>query len=216
MKLCSWVLFTILFSNVWAIAKGASSLIKFPLHSFFMQMSQHWQRDITLSERLGNDSPVGFAPGPPATVAPRGSNSSWIPEAPLVTVEEPIFLMTSTAQTISGFFVWTALLITCHQVRRAWRLDVADDSKISFSVYTTSYFVQQQLCVVSKCQWVKYYISSMRMLEWCIHEFIRSKVQEFENFCRSHVQSDTVLLKWVRRLCFIYTTLLSVWMRPIC
>uniref|UniRef100_H3CFH0 Transmembrane protein 184B n=4 Tax=Tetraodontidae TaxID=31031 RepID=H3CFH0_TETNG len=49
-------------------------------------------------------------------VAPRGANSSWIPDATVVTPEEPIFLMTSTAQTISGFFVWTALLITCHQI----------------------------------------------------------------------------------------------------
>lgn len=28
----------------------------------------------------------------------------------------PIFLQTTAAQTISGVFVWTALLITCHQV----------------------------------------------------------------------------------------------------
>ena len=88
------------------------------LHPFFIQMSQLWQRDMALSEKLGNDSPVGFAPRAPATVAPQGSNSTWIPETPLVTPEEPFFLMTSTAQTVSGFFVWTALLITCHQVRR--------------------------------------------------------------------------------------------------
>jgi len=80
-------------------------------------MAQFWRRDLGLAERLGNDSPVGFAPGPPATVAPQQANSSWVPEAPVVTAEEPIFLMTATAQTISGFFVWTALLITCHQVR---------------------------------------------------------------------------------------------------
>lgn len=29
-----------------------------------------------------------------------------------------MFLMTTAAQAISGFFVWTALLITCHQVPR--------------------------------------------------------------------------------------------------
>ncbi|KAG7216239.1 hypothetical protein INR49_029090 [Caranx melampygus] len=80
------------------------------------QMSQLWRRDIPLSERLGNDSPVGIAPASPATVAPQGANSSMVPEAPVVTQEQPFFLMTSTAQTISGFFVWTALLITCHQI----------------------------------------------------------------------------------------------------
>ncbi|KAE8282918.1 Transmembrane protein 184B [Larimichthys crocea] len=80
------------------------------------EMSQLWRRDLTMSERLGNDSPVGIAPGPPATAAPQGSNTSWIPEAPVVTPGEPFFLMTSLAQTISGFFVWTALLITCHQI----------------------------------------------------------------------------------------------------
>uniref|UniRef100_A0A672ZMS3 Transmembrane protein 184bb n=1 Tax=Sphaeramia orbicularis TaxID=375764 RepID=A0A672ZMS3_9TELE len=72
--------------------------------------------DIPLSQRLGNDSPVGLAPRPPATAAPQGSNTSWMPEAPVVTQEPPFFLMTSTAQTISGVFVWTALLITCHQI----------------------------------------------------------------------------------------------------
>ncbi|KAK1878364.1 Casein kinase I isoform epsilon [Dissostichus eleginoides] len=80
------------------------------------QMGLLWRRDITLSESLGNGPPVGFAPGAPATVAPQQSNTSWVPEAPLVTPEETFFLMTSTAQTISGFFVWTALLITCHQI----------------------------------------------------------------------------------------------------
>lgn len=85
---------------------------------FVVQMGQLWRRDIPLAERLGNGSPVGFAPGPPATAAPQQHNTSWVPEAPVVTPEEPIFLMTATAQTISGFFVWTALLITCHQVRR--------------------------------------------------------------------------------------------------
>uniref|UniRef100_A0A8D3CYA6 Si:dkey-217f16.5 n=1 Tax=Scophthalmus maximus TaxID=52904 RepID=A0A8D3CYA6_SCOMX len=79
-------------------------------------MSQLWPRDIPLSERLGNNSPAGLAPASPATVAPQGSNSTLVPEAPLVTPEEPFFLMTSTAQTISGFFVWTAVLITCHQI----------------------------------------------------------------------------------------------------
>ncbi|KAM4530883.1 transmembrane protein 184B-like isoform 1-T1 [Odontesthes bonariensis] len=74
-----------------------------------------WQ-DKRLLERLGNDSPNGLPPGSSATVAPQGSNSSWAPGAPVVMPEEPFFLMTSTAQTISGFFVWTALLITCHQI----------------------------------------------------------------------------------------------------
>lgn len=72
---------------------------------------------MALSERLANDSPAGLGLKAPATMPPQGSNSSFIPEAPVVTAEQPIFLMTSTAQTISGFFVWTALLITCHQVK---------------------------------------------------------------------------------------------------
>uniref|UniRef100_A0A8C1TR28 Transmembrane protein 184ba n=1 Tax=Cyprinus carpio TaxID=7962 RepID=A0A8C1TR28_CYPCA len=50
------------------------------------------------------------------TMAPTGPNISWLPEAPLLTPEQPIFLMTTTAQALSGFFVWTALLLTCHQI----------------------------------------------------------------------------------------------------
>lgn len=81
------------------------------------QMRPMWRRDVPL-ERVGNDSPVGIAPAPSASaVASGGPNMSWVPEAPqIVTPDNPMFLMTSAAQTISGFFVWTALLLTCHQV----------------------------------------------------------------------------------------------------
>uniref|UniRef100_A0A1A8KUY1 Transmembrane protein 184B n=1 Tax=Nothobranchius kuhntae TaxID=321403 RepID=A0A1A8KUY1_NOTKU len=75
-------------------------------------MNQLWWRVKRLSERSGSDSPIGSL----VTMAPHGSNSSLAPVDPVVRPEEPIFLMTSTAQTISGFFVWTALLITCHQI----------------------------------------------------------------------------------------------------
>ncbi|MGH0153976.1 UNVERIFIED_CONTAM: hypothetical protein FKN15_025798 [Acipenser sinensis] len=40
---------------------------------------------------------------------------SWIPEEPITPLGEPFFLMTTSAQAISGFFVWTALLLTCQQ-----------------------------------------------------------------------------------------------------
>lgn len=64
--------------------------------------------DITAAPRLGSTATT------PA-VAP---NFSWMPEDGSPTaVEQPIFLMTTAAQAISGFFVWTALLITCHQVK---------------------------------------------------------------------------------------------------
>ena len=69
-----------------------------------------------LSERLGDDSPLGMAPGPAPTVVLSGPNHSWLPGAPLLTPDQPTFLMTPTAQAVSGFFVWTALIITCHQV----------------------------------------------------------------------------------------------------
>ncbi|XP_075011536.1 transmembrane protein 184B isoform X3 [Calonectris borealis] len=62
--------------------------------------------DVTAAPRLGSTATT------PA-VAP---NFSWMPEDGSPTaVEQPIFLMTTAAQAISGFFVWTALLITCHQ-----------------------------------------------------------------------------------------------------
>lgn len=64
--------------------------------------------DVTAAPRLGSTATT------PA-VAP---NFSWMPEDGSPTaVEQPIFLMTTAAQAISGFFVWTALLITCHQVK---------------------------------------------------------------------------------------------------
>lgn len=64
--------------------------------------------DVTAAPRLGSAATT------PA-VAP---NFSWLPEDGSPTaVEQPIFLMTTAAQAISGFFVWTALLITCHQVK---------------------------------------------------------------------------------------------------
>lgn len=79
-------------------------------------MLRLWRRDVPLSERLGEDSPLAAAPGPPPTTAPMGPNISWLPEAPLLNPDQPIFLMTPAAQAVSGFFVWTALILTCHQV----------------------------------------------------------------------------------------------------
>uniref|UniRef100_A0A3Q3E6W2 Transmembrane protein 184B n=1 Tax=Labrus bergylta TaxID=56723 RepID=A0A3Q3E6W2_9LABR len=79
-------------------------------------MSRLWRRDVPLSERLGEDSPLVAAPSLPLTAVPAGPNISWLPEAPLLTPDQPIFLMTPAAQAVSGFFVWTALLLTCHQI----------------------------------------------------------------------------------------------------
>ncbi|XP_020838253.1 transmembrane protein 184B isoform X1 [Phascolarctos cinereus] len=56
---------------------------------------------------------------PPTTAAP--PSFSWIPEGSPTAMEQPIFLMTTAAQAISGFFVWTALLITGHQIYRHLR-----------------------------------------------------------------------------------------------
>ncbi|XP_068610996.1 transmembrane protein 184ba [Brachionichthys hirsutus] len=53
---------------------------------------------------------------PPPAAAPAGPNISWLPEAPLLTPDQPIFLMSPVAQAVSGFFVWTALILTCHQI----------------------------------------------------------------------------------------------------
>ncbi|XP_052328481.1 transmembrane protein 184ba isoform X1 [Oncorhynchus keta] len=73
-------------------------------------MSRLWRRDVPLSDRLG------LPPGPRPTMPPPGPNISWFPEAPQLTSEQPTFLMTPAAQAVSGFFVWTALLFTCHQI----------------------------------------------------------------------------------------------------
>ncbi|XP_063078157.1 transmembrane protein 184ba isoform X2 [Engraulis encrasicolus] len=86
-------------------------------------MHRLWRRDVPLSDRLGEASSGGAGAaagamvlGSPPTVASAGPNISWLPEAPLVTPEKPIFLMTVAAQAVSGFFVLAALLITCHQI----------------------------------------------------------------------------------------------------
>ncbi|KAK0150274.1 Transmembrane protein 184B [Merluccius polli] len=81
-----------------------------------VRMSWLVRRDVPLSERLGDGSLLGAAPGPQPTVAPTGPNISWFPEAPLLSPSQPTFLMTTAAQAISGFFVWTALILTCHQI----------------------------------------------------------------------------------------------------
>lgn len=57
--------------------------------------------------------------GSPASTPAAAPNLSWMSEVGTPTaVEQPVFLMTTAAQAISGFFVWTALLITCHQVSK--------------------------------------------------------------------------------------------------
>ncbi|XP_077407390.1 transmembrane protein 184ba isoform X2 [Vanacampus margaritifer] len=79
-------------------------------------MQRLWRRDVPLSERLGADGPLVDAPGSSATPPPGGPNISWLPEAPLLSQDPPTFLMTPTAQAVSGFFVWAALVLTCHQI----------------------------------------------------------------------------------------------------
>uniref|UniRef100_A0A3Q2PQ83 Transmembrane protein 184ba n=2 Tax=Fundulus heteroclitus TaxID=8078 RepID=A0A3Q2PQ83_FUNHE len=72
------------------------------------QMFRLWRRDVPHPGR-----PDG---GPPATAVPTGPNMSWFPDAPLLGTDPPTFLMSTAAQAVSGFFVWTALLLTCHQI----------------------------------------------------------------------------------------------------
>lgn len=79
-------------------------------------MLRLWRRDVPV---LGGDVPAAAAPSPLPTVTLTGPNISWIPEAPLLSQDQPIFLMTPAAQAVSGFFVWTALILTCHQVNAA-------------------------------------------------------------------------------------------------
>ena len=62
---------------------------------------------------------AALAPDPASpTTAAASPSISVIPEGSPTAMEQPVFLMTTAAQAISGFFVWTALLITCHQVPR--------------------------------------------------------------------------------------------------
>ncbi|XP_062918474.1 transmembrane protein 184B-like isoform X2 [Mobula hypostoma] len=70
-----------------------------------------------------NETSTGVATFSAAMVAPKLSSAttvaspsvSWMPDTP-TPLEQPIFLMTTAAQGVSGFFVWTALLITCQQI----------------------------------------------------------------------------------------------------
>ncbi|PWA21925.1 hypothetical protein CCH79_00015667 [Gambusia affinis] len=59
--------------------------------------------------------PPGLDPDPHAA-APMGPNISWVHEAPVLGSAQPTFLMSPAAQAVSGFFVWTALILTCHQI----------------------------------------------------------------------------------------------------
>uniref|UniRef100_A0A1A8DNY0 Transmembrane protein 184B n=1 Tax=Nothobranchius kadleci TaxID=1051664 RepID=A0A1A8DNY0_NOTKA len=81
----------------------------------FRQMLRLWRRDVPLSRRPREDSPLRRDPGTPSAV-PMGPNISWLSEAPLLGTDQPTFLMTPAAQAVSGFFVWIALILTCHQI----------------------------------------------------------------------------------------------------
>ncbi|ELK34990.1 Casein kinase I isoform epsilon [Myotis davidii] len=60
---------------------------------------------------------AALAPDPVSpTMAAASPSVSEVPEGSPTAMEQPVFLMTTAAQAISGFFVWTALLITCHQI----------------------------------------------------------------------------------------------------
>ncbi|XP_039621126.1 transmembrane protein 184B-like isoform X2 [Polypterus senegalus] len=79
-------------------------------------MSRILRRDVPQQARLNPSLAGGAVPGTEFTATPAGPNFSWLSDAPMTAVGQPIFLMTTSAQAISGFFVWTALLITCHQI----------------------------------------------------------------------------------------------------
>ncbi|XP_053799986.1 transmembrane protein 184B isoform X3 [Vidua chalybeata] len=89
----------------WVLARG--QLFSNPNWNLTPKGTMIMMTDVTAAPRFGSAATT------PA-VAP---NFSWMPEDGSPTaVEQPIFLMTTAAQAISGFFVWTALLITCHQI----------------------------------------------------------------------------------------------------
>ncbi|XP_042201068.1 transmembrane protein 184ba isoform X2 [Callorhinchus milii] len=77
------------------------------------------EASVPSGSRLHVLSGVMSAPEPGPTIstptAGGGANVSWLPDPPTA-VQEPIFLMTTAAQGVSGLFVWAALLITCHQI----------------------------------------------------------------------------------------------------
>lgn len=56
-----------------------------------------------------------------------------------------MFLMTTAAQAISGFFVWTALLITCHQVPRPVRSTRAREPLNALSKDPERFLVQHSI-----------------------------------------------------------------------
>ena len=91
-------------------------------------MSRLWRRDMALTGQSSRGPPVGPVHGAPTMATLGGPISSPVPETLLVMPTDPIFLMTSTAQTISGVFVWTALLLTCHQVTPQTHLPPGDTS----------------------------------------------------------------------------------------
>lgn len=122
------------------------------LTSQFSITTQLLRRDVPLSDHFGEES-VGMAPGSLATMAPTGPNISWLSEAPLLTPEQPIFLMTTTAQAVSGFFVWTALLLTCHQVNNtliSWTWESKLSQCISMCLYSFFFFFRSTcICVTT-------------------------------------------------------------------
>ncbi|XP_010133484.1 PREDICTED: transmembrane protein 184B-like, partial [Buceros rhinoceros silvestris] len=103
--ICECVLFFVFCCDLSVLARGwLSSKRKWNLRP---KGTMIVMTDITAAPGLGSAATT------PA-VAP---NFSWMPEDGSPTaVEQPIFLMTTAAQAISGFFVWTALLVTCHQI----------------------------------------------------------------------------------------------------
>jgi hypothetical protein len=71
-----------------------------------------------------------LAPDPASpTTAAASPSVSATPEGSPTAMEQPVFLMTTAAQAISGFFVWTALLITCHQVPGLKRRSLKDSER---------------------------------------------------------------------------------------
>ncbi|XP_023211247.1 transmembrane protein 184B-like [Centruroides sculpturatus] len=63
-----------------------------------------------------SDLPVTAGSNPETIIVKDTSDNSTFGNGTIVEIP-PIFLQTNAAQTISGAFVWAALIITCHQVK---------------------------------------------------------------------------------------------------
>ncbi|CAG04497.1 unnamed protein product, partial [Tetraodon nigroviridis] len=128
--------------------------------------------------------------------------------------EQPIFLMTPAAQAVSGFFVWTALLLTCHQIYMHLRFYSSPREqrhivRILFIVPVYAFDSWLSLLFFTNDQYYVYFDT----IRDCYEAFV---IYSFLSLCYEYLGGESAIMAEIRGKPIQFTRDLSLCARSSC